>query len=235
MAIPATPTTTISGSGTSTITGAGKQTTAAPSIRWILLMGDSKTAPNPNRPDVGSDQTWAVPLVASLASVRPGTWRYYNAGVGSVTVATYLSGIAVRFSAAIDSSLGFAAPFPATGDIPAAVLINLGINDAFLGQVTSQATWQANYLAIIDYVRAKWATAPIYVMRWWARNLGTDADTMNGWIPALIALRSNCFLGPDERVFYKGADDGVTNTYDGIHQNTAGHLATAAAWMAVLP
>ena len=209
--------------------------------RWMLTLGDSKTAFHD-----AQYGHWQDTLITALSATSGGPWVYVNRGVGSQTVASYL--------AIMQSGATLGAPFcagvpvlidsiciPPTWAPPAAVLINLGINDSFLNVITTQATWQTNYLAIIDLVRARWPTAPIYVMRWWATGFAgsgagaaADADTMDAWVPAMIALRANVYLGPDERVWLKGADNGVTNCYDGIHQNSAGIVATAAAWKAVL-
>jgi GDSL-like lipase/acylhydrolase family protein len=233
MAILASPRTSWTGTAATRWLGTAAQT-IRPRRRWLLLLGDSKTAPNPTHPEFGSNQGWQDPLIDGLARVAGGTWDYYNCGLGSQTVASYLATIAQRLSGPLASNLGTPIPMPPGDDGPAAVLINLGVNDAILGVITSQATWQANVLGIIDAVRATWATAPCYVMRWWARDHDADADLMDGWVPALLASRSNAFLGPGERVVLKGADNGATNTYDGIHMGAAGHLAVAAAWQTTL-
>jgi len=190
--------------------------------RWLLLIGDSKTAINLVHPEFGSDQGWQAPLAASLAAAIPAPVTWVNYGSGSQTVATYAANLIAG---------AYADARPTTP--PAAVLLNLGVNDAVA--MPTQAAWQANYLAIVDWVRARYAVSPCYFMRWWSRNapVGTD-DTEAGWIDTLITLRTQCFLGPDERVFLKGSDNGATNTYDGTHMGTVGHLAVAAAWKAVL-
>jgi lysophospholipase L1-like esterase len=191
-------------------------------------------------------------LIARLSAALGGVWQFYNCGLGSQSVGSYLATIGVRLANALDTGTtpgaAVAAPgttMPAASDIPAAVLINLGVNDSLLTLLspfptfpagsTDAAGWQANYLAIIDYIRSRWANAPIYIMRWWAGTAPAGHDnTEAGWIDTLITLRPNCFLGPDERVFLKGSDNGATNTYDQIHPGSAGHIATVTAWEAVL-
>jgi lysophospholipase L1-like esterase len=192
-----------------------------PATRWLLLIGDSKTAVNSTHPEFGSEQGWQAPLAASFEPPR--TWANY--GSGSQTVATYAANL--RAGAYTDVRPEVA---------PDAVLLNLGVNDSLIpASFPTQAVWQAAYLSIIDWVRVWYPTAPCYVMRWWSRNATVGHDnTEASWIDTLITLRPLCFLGPDERVFLKGSDNGATNTYDGTHMGTAGHLAVAAAWKAVL-
>jgi len=251
MALPPTAHATWSGSGASAFSGAAPSAVAAPA-RWLLLVGDSKTAPNTTHPEFGSDQGWQPLLIASLAAALGGPYQYYNVGLGSQSVGSYLATISTRMASALDTGTTpgatVAAPgttMPPAGTGPAAVLLNLGVNDSLLTAITpfpafpagstDAAGWQANYLAIVDYVRTRWASSPIYCMRWWSRLATAGHDTTEaGWIDTAITLRPNCFLGPDERVVLKGSDNGATNTYDGIHMGTAGHLAVAAAWKAVL-
>lgn len=209
-----------SGSGTTVISGTGA-TTIRPQ-QWILTLGDSKTATS-TMPAMGQ---WQGPLIASLAAQTKSAWTYSNRGVGSQTVATYL---------ALLQAQGFPATtvWSATNP-PFAVLINLGVNESILGMVPTQLQWTTDYLALIDLVRSSWPTAPIYIMQWWAAGHNADADTMDAWIPAIVAARPNCFLGPDERIWSKGADNGATMTYDGTHQSVAGHLFEAVTWKALL-
>jgi lysophospholipase L1-like esterase len=210
---------TLSGSGTTTFVGLTRTSAIGPIVqaRWILMLGDSKTAFHGD--EYGH---WQDTLMASLSTSVVAV-TYQNKGIGSVTVASYTPQVA-----------GLLVGLP-EGD-PVAVLINLSVNDSLVGPMPTQAAWTANYLTIIDLLRARWPRVPIYVMRWWSRlnTAPTDADVAAGWIAALLGQRADLYLGPDERVFLKGADDGATMTYDGIHQNAAGMTATAAAWQAVL-
>jgi lysophospholipase L1-like esterase len=115
---------------------------------------------------------------------------------------------------------------------PRYCLLNFGANDA--SAMPEEAAFKTNYLYIIDALRAKWPNTRVGLMRAWKRNEDADCDTLAGWIGDVVALRSFCFLGPDERVFLKGSDNGVTYTTDGIHPNHAGYVLTAAQWQAAM-
>ena len=112
------------------------------------------------------------------------------------------------------------------------VLINIGVNN--LGTV-SQATYESNLAYVLDAIHAKWPRCKPLVMRVWKRGFNSQSDTMDDtWIPNVLASRAWSGLGGDERVFLKGADDGASETVDGIHPTTAGYTATAAAWKAAM-
>lgn len=112
-----------------------------------------------------------------------------------------------------------------------AVLFNLGVND-FVGGV--EATWIADVQAIADACHVRWPSATFYLMRPWKRSFNATADTYAGWINTVVGSRTFCALGPDERVWLKGADDGAAMTTDGIHYSAAGEAECAAQWKTVL-
>lgn len=209
----AAQTTTIGGIGSTTISGSARTTVGLG--RWMLLFGDSKTAPT-------AINTWMAPLVTA-SETRGGSWQYYDVGVGGATVATLTTALTATLAAMPVANLA--------GDIR--VLINLGVNDMLA--LPAEATWTANYLTILDAIHEKWPTARVYLMRPWARTQDANSDTVAGWVAAIVAARSSFVsIGPDERIWLKGADDGATMTTDGTHYSAAGNTAAATQWAAVL-
>lgn len=135
------------------------------------------------------------------------------------------------YAAEIASAL---ATVPTSGFVRPDVLINLGANE-LLGTLPTEAAWEADYVTVIDAVVAKWSDARVYIMRPWVRGKTSECNTVAGWIATIIAARPGvAFAGPDERVWLKGADDGATMTYDGVHYSAAGHAECAAQWLSVL-
>lgn len=110
-------------------------------------------------------------------------------------------------------------------------LFNIGVND--FGNV-AEAAWIANVETVADSLRGRWPALLFYIMRPWKRNFDAMADTFAGWIAQIVASRSFCKLGPDERLWLKGADDGATMTVDGVHYSAAGEAECAAQWLTVL-
>lgn len=110
-------------------------------------------------------------------------------------------------------------------------LLNVGANDVV--SLPAEATWKANLRTYLQTVHTALPDCLIYIMQVWRRNEAADCDTLDGWIVDVVAeaeFLSYAFVGPDERVFLEGGDDGVTNTSDGIHPNAAGAILTAQAW-----
>lgn len=113
-------------------------------------------------------------------------------------------------------------------------------------QLPSVATWNANYLSIIDYVHSRCPNALIYIMYPWRRGYDNQASELHTRINTIIAARPGLtFAGPDETVWLKSADNGNTYTADGVHLSspahpsningsTAGGAACAAAWQPAL-
>jgi hypothetical protein len=113
------------------------------------------------------------------------------------------------------------------------LLVNLGVNEA--SSLPSQATWEGNLAYILDAFHTRWPNIKVYVMRPWSRQDITPFNTMAGWIANVVGARASwASVGPDERVWLEGGDNGVTMTYDGTHYSAAGHTACAAQWKTVL-
>ena len=114
------------------------------------------------------------------------------------------------------------------------VLITLGVND--FPAMPAEAAYKADLATILDTIHAKWATTKVYVALPWGRNYDAQADIMAPWITAVIGARAAwAFVGPDERVWMKGADNGATMTVDGIHPSTpAGRIEGAARWQTII-
>jgi len=178
------------------------------------LLGDSKT----------QYATWPSALTSAIDALGPGHWVGFNGGIGGATVASYL---------AASDALFATYPADGTGGYYGPILINLGINDG--NALPPEATWESNFLSIIDKIHAKAPESQIYLMRPWSRGCTTGCDTLAAWIDAIVAARPFVHLGPDERVWAKGADDGATMMVaDGIHYSAAGNAECTAQWRAVL-
>lgn len=152
------------------------------------------------------------------------TWTTSNLGVGGTTVEQWADTYITSQLATVGANNG-----------TRFVLVNIGANDINLG-LPAEATWRADFGAVLDAIHAKYPSASVYSMRpWW---VGKDAasTTVAGWIAAEEAERSGwAFAGPDEQVWAKAGDNGATNyTGDGIHYSVAGNAACVTAWRAVL-
>lgn len=171
------------------------------------MIGDSRTAA-----DAGN--TWPTTLTAALNTATAGTqtWRHDNVGQSASTAATWAAGIDAVLAAQPQNHVR--------------VLINLGVNDF---DVATEAAWKADMLTVMDAVVARWPAAQVYLTRPWKRNFNATADTYAGWIADLVAARpAYAHTGDDERDWLKGADNGTTNTTDGIHYSAAGQAAAVA-------
>ena len=142
---------------------------------------------------------------------------FNNAGISGATIANY-------------DYLTNLGPLSDTNE--AIALINIGIND--IESLPAEATWKANYLALLDYVKAKWPNVVVYIARPWRRDYDSECETLATWISDIVALRAFTNLGIDEAVTVKGSDNGTTNTSDGVHYSAAGTVAITAAWLDVL-
>ena len=175
-----------------------------------MTLGDSKTA---------SGQ-WQPTLLNELHRVSGERWDWYNGGVSGATVASASASIATILSV-----------IPNTSDPHVDVLCNWGAND--VGALPAEATWKANYLAIIDAIVAKWPQAKVRLSRPWRRNYGSQCNTIAGWIADIVAARPGvASIGDDERAWLEHGDDGATRTSDGIHYNDAGNPEKAAQALA---
>lgn len=115
-----------------------------------------------------------------------------------------------------------------------ALLFNLGAAE-MAGTMPAQATWEADVGYILDAFHAKYPAIQVYVAKPWRRDQDADADTLAGWIDNVVAARAGwANVGHDERVWLKGADNGATMTYDGVHYSAAGNTECTAQWKAIL-
>jgi hypothetical protein len=173
----------------------------------VVTLGDSKTWRN----------EWQMPLSSTLSIASGTAWYVANGGVNGATVATTASTVSTILA-------GVNPPDNVTD-----VLIDLGVNE--MGSLPAEATWETNYLTVIDAVHAKWPAAHVRIMRPWKRGFDTDSDTLANYINVIQAARSSfVILGPDERVWLKSSDNGTANTTDGTHYSTAGNTAVVAQW-----
>jgi lysophospholipase L1-like esterase len=126
------------------------------------------------------------------------------------------------------------ADLAAVGYTPKHILVNLGANDVTAMPV--EADYKTNLAYILDAFHAKWPSARVWVMQPWRRTFDANSDTLATWNAAVLADGRSAWAhaGPNERVFLKGADNGVTYTTDGCHPNAAGYTLTAEQWLSAL-
>jgi hypothetical protein len=177
----------------------------------ILFVGDSKTVPASN--------SWPISLVANINAVTSPSPVFSgdNVAVGAVGADDVASSIAATLAAQPNNHT--------------IICYNIGVNDF---GVATEAAWIADVQAVADAIHTRWPAAVFYVMRPWKAGFDSTADTYAGWIDTIAASRTFIELGPDERVWLKGGDNGATNTMDGIHYSAAGQTACAAAWQTTL-
>jgi lysophospholipase L1-like esterase len=176
-------------------------------------MGDSKSV---------TGESWITQLSSSLQVATNGASAqgYGNGGWTVAQTASSATSIVNSLSAGTN-----------------VILLNLGVNDVgFVAPyaLPDQTWWQNNYLAIIDAVRVRFPSASIYLMRPWKQGTDTEMDSLATWIGNVQAARAGVFLGPDERSWLKGADNGATMTSDGVHYSAAGQTECAAQWKQIL-
>jgi lysophospholipase L1-like esterase len=176
-------------------------------------MGDSKTSPF----------SFQNELLGNLRDTNTWEWVTYNPPQHAI-FATTTAGL----NATTDAWLA------AQNATPDFVCINIGINDVTQG--TSQATFETNLGQMLDKIHLRWPNARILVMRVWRQLFNSQCDTFDDvWIPNVLATRSPwAVVGPDERVFLKHTDNGVSRTTDGVHPNAEGYHQTALAWQAAI-
>lgn len=183
-----------------------------------MFVGDSKTYPfSP------FSNTWPQSVCSAVSTAqggRPLTCAQHG------TPGSTVMGWASSITPTIDTH--------PTQQASVMVGVQLGVNDIYFG-TGSEATWKTHYLAIIDAITSRWPCAQVYLAYPWLRGYDSDAATVHGWIDDIIAARPGvAFAGPDEAVWLKGGDNGVTNTTDGIHISAAGQTAATAAWLAAM-
>lgn len=178
---------------------------------WLIVFGDSKS-------DTGN--SWHTTLATKFQDARGIPLAYSiaaQAGRGIVNAAP--------------SIVGFLSPINVNTDYPT-VICNLGVND-FVG-MPSQATIETAYLTIVDAMKAKWPNVRVWLMRPWKQGYDAAADTMATYIGNVQSSRSSFVsLGPDERVFLRGSDNGASETTDGIHPSALGQTLYANEWFAL--
>jgi lysophospholipase L1-like esterase len=114
------------------------------------------------------------------------------------------------------------------------IVVNIGVNDIAQGQ-NVEATWKANYLTLIDALHTLVPTAKLWLAKPWYRGHDAECSQMAGWIDDIVAARPGvAFIGHNENVWLKGADDGATMTSDGTHYSAAGMTEHAAQWKAII-
>jgi len=159
-----------------------------------MTLGDSKT----------QGGNWQDGLTVALQLASGLHWETSNGGVSGATVASAAAGIS-----------SILALLPDTTDPNVEVLCNWGSNDSV--SMPAEATFKANYLAILDAIHAKWPQAKARMTLPWRRGYDANCDTLATWIGAVQASRAWAYIADDERVWMKGADNGATMSVDGIH------------------
>ena len=167
-----------------------------------MTLGDSKTQTG----------NWQDGLTVALQLASGLRWETQNAGVSGATVATAAASISTILAGLSD-----------TLDPQVEVLCNWGANDAV--SMPAEATFKANYTAILDAIHAKWPQAKARMTIPWRRGYDANCDTLATWIAAVQASRATfAYIADDERVWMKGADNGATMTADGTHYSATGRV-----------
>lgn len=181
-----------------------------------FLDGDSKTDPT------ASYGYWDFMFEYAAERDTNKDWTYYNVAAAGRTLATGLTALPASLAALPDT--------PA----PDCALVNFGAND--VTALPAEATWKDNLRTYVETLHAKWASTPIFIMRPWSQDEDADCDTLAGWIADVVAEYEYANLGPDERVFLKGADNGTAAMLppNGIHPNGWGSRLTALEWVATV-
>lgn len=168
------------------------------------VLGDSKSSSDAQNP-------WLPLLKTSLTGNHP----LYDRITANSTLAVSGS-TTTTLKNGVDSWLAGYTPSPT----PEFVLINIGRN----GWIKSDVAY------VVDAIHVKWPNAHVLLCRIWS-TISASPTINNVDIPDLISTRSSwLFLGPDERVFLEGGDNGALETYDGTHYTAFGAQQAAAAW-----
>lgn len=185
--------------------------TVRSSIKTLMCVGDSKTA----------GDSWRYSLRQKLLDRTGVTWhngsdQFAVAGATTASLKTN-----------IDTNLASVTITPDT------ILYNLGAND--VTSLPAEATWKANTTYNIDAFRAKWPGKDIYIVKPGRKDYDTECTTLASWIDDIVALyASGVYVGIDEQIVIKAADNYAAYTLDGIHYSDAGQLAAASAWDTLL-
>lgn len=177
----------------------------------IATIGDSKTT----MPT--SAGRWQPVFLAAVGAGWNESYRLGRGGAGVVNMPEFIAADAARE--------------PTNPDY---ILVNIGVND--LGGVLTETQWRLQFAAILDNLHTKWPDALVYCAKPWKRGQDATSLTMADWIDAELATRSAwAFVGLNEYVIIRAADDGAAYTTDGIHySNPAGNAAAAAGWIAAM-
>lgn len=159
-------------------------------------------------------------LVERLKIAAEPGWTYTEHGVTNTTVADAAANIA--------SYLAAMTPASTVTD----VLLNWGVNDVphdgeAIPAFPVEATWKADYLAIIDAVHAWAPSAIVRVTKPWAQICDTNVQTLYPWIDDIVAARAYARVADNELDWFK--PNVATYSTDGTHWNAAGWDAKAAA------
>jgi hypothetical protein len=142
-----------------------------------------------------------------------------ESGVGGLTIAT--------LQARIDSDLALLL----WGGNYGYALITIGAND--VSALPSEAGWNSNLAYVLDAIHTWAPQARVGVALPWRRSYLAECNTLAGRIASVIGTRSWAFIGPDERIYLEGGDDGAAETADGIHPTAAFYESgVAPAWWA---
>jgi lysophospholipase L1-like esterase len=171
----------------------------------IFAFGDSRTVGAADTPPTaGYSKILATDLGWLLA-------RYATSGWKTADLKTY-----------IDNN-----PIPAHSGAGWAI-IYIGANDTAAMPV--EATFKSNYTAIIDAIHTALPNYGIVCMLIGAAGEDADSNTVDQWATDVVATRSTiAFVGPDDRVLFKGANNYATYSSDGWHWNHAGNVLLASA------
>lgn len=177
--------------------------------------------------------------VGSLAFNRDLFWVHMRSGcavsnnIGTTTGYGFLAvngSTVASMKARVDADLAATAAAPS----PTHILVNLGVNDV-AGGLPAAAGWNADLAYILDAFHTKWPSVKVYVVKPWYRTCAADCDTVASRIDTVLSTRGAwAFVGHDERVWMKGADDGATMTHDGVHVTMAGAAECARQWRTIL-
>lgn len=190
--------------------------------RWILTYGDSKTKWIVGSVSSNNEVIWQQDLL--LRGRCSATFNYSS----TYATATYplnfaaiaTNGITVAGRQDIVDADLAGIPETRISDI----LFGLGSNDAFFGDAAAgnEAAWKADLAYIWDAMHTKWPNAQIYYSETWRQGYDDESDTLATWYAAVASGRSYVHLCDNERSWVKGADDGATMFWDGIHFSRAG-------------
>lgn len=186
--------------------------------RVVLTYGDSKTVQSvggSNNQDIWQDRLVLVNKCRVSLNMNTGTYKPGSIADNGKTVLTRQD--------TVDADLA------ATLGTPDAILFNLGSNDAFFGITWPdyEINWKADLAYIWDAMHTKWPNARIYYTEAWRQGFDSESDTLAGWYATVAAGRDYVHLCDNERSWVKGADDGATMFWDGIHFSKAGIVEKA--------